>query len=63
MSHNFPIKRIKKKKIIQINCITTSSNIDLNKTKSLIKYIQSLDHLKDEYSIQSKRLKREISNF
>ena len=63
-----PIIKTKKKRNQKriISCLTGSSNInnkEMTKANSLCKYINSLDHLKEEYSICSKRLKKEISNF
>jgi hypothetical protein len=52
-------KRRKNKDKKFLSCL---SNNEIIKSKSLVKYIHSLENLKDEYSKKSKKLKKELSD-
>ena len=57
-----PIKKIKRRKKNDVKFLSCVSNNDIIHSKSLVKYIHSLENLKDEYSRKSRKIKKELSD-
>ncbi len=61
-NYDLPIKRNKIRKKHDIKFLSCLSNNEIIQSKSLVKYIHSLENLKDEYSKKSRKLKKELSD-
>ena len=61
-NYDLPIKRNKIRKKHDIKFLSCLSNNEIIQSKSLVKYIHSLENLKDEYSRKSRKLKKELSD-